>query len=427
MSRARFEGSQSPSCLAAPPPDVRKGFAFPASGFSSIPRLLLGPEAQPQFQESAKRKAIGVLHIGRQSRRYARRVAVASGSTDETSSKLTRVNQPISATEYAAVRDGGAGLIDLSVRGRLLVSGSEAVMFLNGLITNDMKTLALHSWMPAVFPNVQGRLIAAVRIIHRDDGFLIDTEHATLEPVAKLLGRFTLAGDFQVRDLSSETAMLSVQGRKAAEVVRQALNETAEGVSRGGVATAQFKKGKVTIIRATHSGEDGFDLFVDANATEDLRRSLIGAGASPCGQEVAEILRIEAGIPCFGIDMDDTKVVTETNLDDAVSFTKGCYIGQEIIARIKYRGHVAKKLTGVLLEETVALESGAKILSTDDKEIGAVTSSAVSPHLTKTIALSYVKYDYLEPGTKVKVVSAAQEFPATVTELPFVRGSWYTH
>lgn len=317
-------------------------------------------------------------------------------------------------------------MIDLSSRGRLLVSGSEAVMFLNGLITNDMKTLLLHSWMPAVFPNVQGRLIAAVRIIHRDDGFLIDTEHATLEPVAKLLGRFTLAGDFQVRDLSSETAMLSVQGREAAEVVGHALDQTTAS-ARGGVATAQFEKGKVTIIRATHSGEDGFDLFVDANSVADLRRSLIAAGAAPFGHEVAEILRIEAGIPCFGIDMDDTKVVTETNLDDAVSFTKGCYIGQEIIARIKYRGHVAKKLTGVLLEETVALESGAKILSTDDKEIGAVTSSAVSPHLTKTIALSYVKYDYLEPGTKVKVVSAAQEFPATVTELPFVRGSWYTH
>ena len=116
------------------------------------------------------------------------------------------------STEYSAVRDGGAGVIDLSSRGRLLVSGSEAVMFLNGLITNDMKTLAVNSWMPAVFPNVQGRLIAAVRIIHRDDGFLIDTESATLETVAKLLERFTLAGDFRVKDLTSETAMLVRSG-----------------------------------------------------------------------------------------------------------------------------------------------------------------------------------------------------------------------
>src|SRR5229473_4807814 len=103
------------------------------------------------------------------------------------------ITEASGATGYHAVRNGGAGLLDLSARGRLLVSGSEAVMFLNGLITNDMKTLAVNAWMPAVFPNVHGRLIAAVRIIHRDDGFLIDTESAPLATVAKLWERFTLA------------------------------------------------------------------------------------------------------------------------------------------------------------------------------------------------------------------------------------------
>jgi len=338
------------------------------------------------------------------------------------------VNQPISSSEYSAVRDGGAGVTDLSSRGRLLVSGSEAVMFLNGLITNDMKALAVNSWMPAAFPNVQGRLIAAVRIIHREDGFLIDTEGVSLETVAKLLGRFILAGDFQVRDMTSETAMLSVQGRKAANVMRQALGETIANVAREQVATAQLENGSnVNVIRATHTGEDGFDLFVDVNGAEQLRVSLIHAGAQLFSSEVAETLRIEAGIPRFGIDMDETRVVTETNLDDAVSFTKGCYLGQEIIARIKYRGHVAKKLTGVRMEQDMALENGAKILSTDGKEIGGVTSSAVSPRLKYTIALAYVKYDYLEPGTQVKIISAKEELPATVTDLPFIRGSWYTN
>src|SRR5213593_120063 len=109
-------------------------------------------------------------------------------------------------SEYSAVRDGGAGLIDLTARGRILASGSEAVMFLNGLITNDMKTLTLNSWMPAAFANVQGRLLAAVRILHREDGFLIDTEATTREAVLKLLERFTVAGDFRVTDLTSDTA-----------------------------------------------------------------------------------------------------------------------------------------------------------------------------------------------------------------------------
>ncbi|MDX6531107.1 MAG: hypothetical protein QOH41_3397 [Blastocatellia bacterium] len=338
------------------------------------------------------------------------------------------MSKAILSNEYSAVRDGGAGVIDLSSRGRLLISGSEAVLFLNGLITNDMKTLAENSWMPAIFPNVQGRLLAAVHIIHREDGFLIDTESPTLETVAKLLERFTLAGDFRVNNLTSETAMLSIQGRNAAEVIRQAFGETAATLARDQVVTAHLDNGsEVTVIRATHTGEDGFDLFVNASEAPKSLEMIRDAGAQPFGPEVAETLRIEAGIPRFGIDMDETKVVTETNLDDAVSFTKGCYIGQEIIARIKYRGHVAKKLTGVLVEHDGALEGGSKILSADDKEIGSITSSTVSPQLTKTIALGYMKYDYLEAGTKVKVVSAEVELPATVTELPFIRGSWYSN
>ena len=123
--------------------------------------------------------------------------------------------------------------------------------------------------------------------------------------------------------------------------------------------------------------------------------------------------------------MDERNVVTETNLDDAVSFTKGCYIGQEIIARIKYRGHVAKKLAGLILEGEVSAESGAKIFSVDDKEIGRVTSAGFSPRLGRTIALGYLKYDYLAPGTRVEVVASEERIAAHVAELPFVRGSWY--
>src|SRR4030081_638604 len=131
------------------------------------------------------------------------------------------------ATGYAAVREGGAGLFDLRSGGRILVSGAEVVMFLNGLITNDMKTLAVDSWMPAVFPNVQGRLLASVRVIHRPDGFLIDTESATHDTVLKLLERFTLAGDFRVGDVTSELAMLSVQGKRAEEIIHATIGEAA--------------------------------------------------------------------------------------------------------------------------------------------------------------------------------------------------------
>jgi folate-binding protein YgfZ len=328
-------------------------------------------------------------------------------------------------SEYAAVRDGGAGLIELSSRGRILVSGAEVVMFLNGLITNDMKTLAVNSWMPAVFPNVQGRLLASVRVIHRDDGFLIDIESATHETVLKLLERFTMAGDFRVTDLTDETVTLSIQGKQAGKIISATLGEAAAKVERQQVARTNFADGQVTVIRATHTAEDGFDLFVDAKAAGDLGDSLTSAGAQGVSSETCETLRIEAGIARYGVDMDETNVVTETNLDDAVSFSKGCYIGQEIIARIKYRGHVAKKLTGIILESDLTLDRGARILSHEEKEIGRVTSSTLSPYLARTVALGYVKYDYLTPGTQVKVSVGEDEIKGTVADLPFIRGSWY--
>ena len=299
------------------------------------------------------------------------------------------------------------------------------MQFLNGLITNDMKTLAPNSWMPAAFANVQGRLLAAVRVIHRADGFVIDTEHATRATVTKLIERFTLAGDFHVSDLSEEVAQLSIQGAAAAETLSAVADFDLANLSRNAVATVQWKNEPVTIIRYTHSGEDGFDLLLQRSAGESLREAFLAAGAQPVTDQVEEILRIEAGIPRYGIDMDESNVVTETNLDEAVSFTKGCYIGQEIIIRIKHRGHVAKKLTGIVIERESAIESGAKVLSADDKEVGRITSSTFSPRLKRTIALGYVKYDYLEPGTSVRIATGEGEVSAKVSQLPFIRGSWY--
>ena len=311
--------------------------------------------------------------------------------------------------QYAAVRDGGVGLIDLSSRGRISVSGSEAVMFLNGLITNDMKTLGENRWMSAAFPNVQGRLLAAVRVIRRRDDFLLDTEAATHEKVFKLIERFTLAGDFKVADLTNETRQISLQGRGASELVEKIYG--VKDLPRDGV----WQDDNVTIIRATHTGEDGFDVIGDAGTLETL-------SATHVSPEVEETLRIEAGIARYGVDMDETNVVTETNLDDAVSYTKGCYLGQEIIVRIKHRGHVAKKLTGLRFESDQRVEAGAAIKSVDDKEIGRVTSATFSPKLGTTVGIGYVRYEYLPPNTPVVI----NDIAATTHELPLVRGSWYT-
>ena len=344
--------------------------------------------------------------------------------------------------EYAAVREGGCGLIDLSNRGRILVSGTEAVQFLNGLITNDMKTLAVDSWMPAAFPNVQGRLIASVRIVRlQDEGtdknvspaFLIDTEAATHDRVLKTIERFTLAGDFRVTDVTTQTAQLSVKGTKAVDVVRATLGDkAAELLPKQSIKIAwplndQDASGSdnvtsvLIVMRESNRSEAGFDFVVNVDQALTLWETLQNAGARPVGYAALEILRIEAGVPRYGVDMDESNVVTETALDDAVSYTKGCYVGQEIIARIKYRGHVAKKLTGVVFEQPVKVAVDATIDSADGKEAGRITSVTYSPRLGRTIALAYLKYNYLAAGTSVKVISGTDVFEARVTELPFVR------
>lgn len=298
-------------------------------------------------------------------------------------------------------------MIDLSARGRISVSGSEAVTFLNGLITNDLKTLGENRWMPAAFPNVQGRLLAAVRVMRRANDILLDTEAVTREKVLKIIERFTFAGDFKVTDVTEATRQISFQGRGAHELVERLFG--VKDLARDGV----WQNENVTIIRATHTGEDGFDVM-----GEGVLETL---GATPVSERVEEILRIEAGIARYGRDMDENNVVTETNLDDAVSYTKGCYLGQEIIVRIKHRGHVAKKLTGLVFETDQVIEAGAVIQSTGDKEVGRVTSAVFSPKLQTTIGLGYVRYEHLAPGTQVVVNGVS----ATTHELPFIRGSWY--
>ena len=276
-------------------------------------------------------------------------------------------------------------------------------MFLNGLITNDVKNLAQNRWMPAVFPTVQGRLIGAVRVIRGSDpSLLIDTETASHDAVLKTISRFTLAGDFKVADVTDDVALLTLQGQGAAEILEKVLDKSFLDLPQNGVDEITWLTVPVTIIRASHTPEDGFDLFIDSSRKAELQQALESAGAQPVGEDTFEILRVEAGIARFGLDMDDTNVVPETNLDDAVSYTKGCYVGQEIIVRIKHRGHPAKKLTGLRFETDQQIEPGAVIRSKENQEIGRVTSAVISPRLG-SIGLGYIRYEHVAAGTAVVV------------------------
>jgi len=288
--------------------------------------------------------------------------------------------------EYEIIRGKGIGFYERK-RGLIEVSGREAVMFLNGLITNDAAKLEENAQMLAAFPNAQGRLLATVRVLKSNDKFLFDTETETYEKILKNLQRFTFAGDFFVRDLSDDFRYFEI-------------------------LDSQFQISIPEFIEFQTSF--GKNIFVPKDAAEVFLNELKDKNAVEISDELYEVLRIENGEPKYGVDADEMTIVPELGIDGLISYNKGCYIGQEIIARIHFRGHVAKQLTGLILESKV--EPNAELKSVEGKNAGKITSVTFSPGLDKYIALAFVRYDYLTEDTELKV----NEINAKVKNLPFI-------
>ena len=323
--------------------------------------------------------------------------------------------------EYQAVRER-AGLIDLSYLGVLKVSGQEATQFLNGLVTNDVKTLAEHQGVRAAFLTGHGKARGLCHVLRRQDDFLIINDPQTHEKIFKYIFPFSYAGDFRVEDVSDQFRTLSVQGPKATAVLKEISFEPVPALAEYAWAETMIGGHHVIVLRTSHTGESGFDILVPDSGVQDIWDFMLLKGAfhglAPVGLDALNPLRIEAGIPTYGVDADETNMMLEIGLTDAVSFTKGCYTGQEAVAMATYRGHISKKLSGLLIEGERVPAVGSKV-SKDGKDIGYVTSAITSPVLGRIIALAYIKYGYFEAGNDVQVVDDAGALPARVTELPF--------
>jgi len=293
---------------------------------------------------------------------------------------------------YNYIRSGGAAYFEQQ-RGLIAVWGKEAVPFLDGMITNDMKTLEDGQQMLAAFPNAQGRLLAVVRVQRQGERFLIETEAATREKVHQNLFRFTYAGDFFVEDLTAQFRYFEFCGY---------------------VPPIELGEGGVR-----YEGGRSVGCFVGSNVAEAFLETLAQLEIVPISAELFETLRIENGIPLYGVDIDETTIVPELGLDGLISYNKGCYIGQEIIARIHFRGHVAKQLTGLIISEPGAIATGSDLTSPDGKNAGRITSATFSPKLEKHIALAYVRYEFLEEGAQLYHLGG----DAMVKNLPFIAGS----
>lgn len=328
-------------------------------------------------------------------------------------------------SEHAALR-ATAGVIDLSFRGRICLTGADRVRFLNGQVTNNVKDLRAGQGCYAALVTAKGKLQSDLNIFALSNELLLDFEPGLAETVSQRLEKYIIADDVQIMDASPHYGLLSVQGLKA-EVVVQRLGLPVEIPAKPMhfAIINDATLGEIYLMNQPRLGTTGFDLFVPMPALGAVLDKLIAAakevGGRACGWKAFEAARIEAGIPRFGQDMDENNLAPEPGIEArAISYSKGCYIGQEVIARIRTYGQVAKSLRGLrLADDLKELPAKGTPLFHDGKEVGFITSALASPALKANIALGYVRKEVNQPGTQLTVHQSDGESAASIVELPF--------
>lgn len=325
-----------------------------------------------------------------------------------------RFTDPIA--EHRAVREA-AGLFDFSFRAKFAVKGEDGQKFLNRIVSNDIKSLVPGQGVYATLLNPQGHILVDFRICCAEDLLLVDTDADLRNKAIQGLGRYIIADRVKLEPL--DWVALALQGPRASGVAEKILRMELPALEEHGHFTAKYAEFPVRVVRARSTGEEGYELWVAPQGSTNLWRAACdGAtafGMLPCGWESLETLRIEAGIPRYGPDMGEDTLPLEAGLLNALSFTKGCYIGQEIVERARSRGHVNWQLSGLVVNATSPPAPGEKLVI-EGREIGEISSACLSPTLEKTIALAYLRREVAEPGTKLALASGTA---ATVAPLPF--------
>lgn len=325
--------------------------------------------------------------------------------------------------EHTSLCDS-AGVLDLSFRSRLCLTGADRQRFLHGQVTNDINRLSVGQGCYAALITAKGKMVSDLNIYRLTDEFLLDFEPGLSVAVRERLEKYIIADDVQVVDVAKPYGHLSVQGPNAPEALQRA-GWRIEGLaqSMSFISTVE-QSGEIYVMNQPRTGSRGYDLFVPSaglvETADRLLRATQEMGGRLCGWDALETARIEAGIPRFGVDMDESNLPPEAGLDErAISYTKGCYIGQEIIARIRTYGQVAKALRGLRFEQSAPLPIRGDRLFRDGKEAGLITSAVASPRLRANIALGYVRREYNQIGNELTVRTEAEESSARIVDLPF--------
>jgi folate-binding protein YgfZ len=331
------------------------------------------------------------------------------------------------AAEYTALRRT-AGLLDLSSRGRLCLLGTDRRSFLNGQVTNDVTGLKDGEGCYAAVVNAKGRIQSDLNLYCLPQEILLDLEPGWANSVSARLNQYIVADQVEVVDAAGHYGLLNVEGPQASNALLAAFPPAAIPDAPYRIVRHQDAAwGDAYVACHLRTGQPGFDCLIPnaglAAFWARLETAVLQVGGRPCGWQALEWLRVESGLPRFGQDMDDTNLAPETGIADrAISYRKGCYIGQEVIARIRTYGQVTRALRGMqFVEEPHEIPVRGNRLKKAGREVGYVTSVIRSPTLQRHIALGYVRREVNEPGSELLLeTSTGDHYRTVIVPLPFV-------
>lgn len=322
--------------------------------------------------------------------------------------------------EYRAARER-VGLADLSYQGKFLITGRDRITLLQSLVSNDLQRLSEGKGLYCLLLTAKGRVVSDFYLYPLGEALLMEVESANAEPTRQAILKYKLAA--QVKMEIPPWGRVLLCGPSARPLLEKFLG--VPPMEENAIFQKEVEGAPLICIQRSMTGEEDFHLYFPEEKSEVLWDRLLSLGASfgiaPIGQTALEMLRVEAGRPRYGIDVDEHIIPNEAGLEgEAISYTKGCYPGQEVIARIQTYGHVNKHLMGLVLEGEALPKKDDKVFQ-GEKELGWITSAARSPFLGKTIALGYLRPQIAAPGTGVEVEIDHSRVPAQVVERPFYK------
>ncbi len=280
----------------------------------------------------------------------------------------------------------GSGFHPLAGRRWLTLTGSDRLRWLNGMVTNNVRDLAAGCGVYAFLLNAQGRILGDLTAYNRGDSILIATDQAQISKLRETFEHYIIMDDVEVSEVSEQIAAFGIAGPKSAAVLKSAGLEVPE-LAPLQFVTIPWRQIEVTVLRTDNATVAGYEVWINPASAEELNHALVTAGAHPVGAEAVDLVRIACGVPRYGQDIRERDLPQETGQSRALNFTKGCYVGQEIVERIRSRGNVHRTFTGFDIQGALP-PVGTKIVA-EDKEVGEITSAASLP--SGDVALGYIR------------------------------------